>query len=180
MARTFPALLTKLRASETVSEKDVSALCELVAQCSSIDEDAAQIIIALNALSKHTEGWQSFYIDTLCEYIICDQAPIGYVSHENAQWLIDHVSEEGIVAEPANIELLINVLERGICVPPELSAFTLNQVAYAMSTGKGPLRSSHLSGNINCVLAEDVTVLNRILQAFGNFGEVAITVARFK
>jgi hypothetical protein len=172
---TFPSLFENIGQKQTISSDDLVALRSLVAESSRIDEDTAHTLIELNDQYSGIDGWDTFYVDTISEYIICDLAPIGYVSHENAQWLMDRISKDGVVMRADNIDLLIAILERGMCVPAELSAFALNQVACAIATGKGPLR--HGNTIKGAVTSADVGTLSRILMAFGNFGEVAITRA---
>jgi hypothetical protein len=173
----FPSLLRTMLQAQSVSASDIARLRGFVAESSKIDEETAVSLIQLNQTEGSTPGWDAFFIDTISEYVICDMAPIGYVSHENAQWLINQISENGLVPKANSIDLLICVLERGICVPPELSAFTLSQVAQAIATGTGPLRPANTLSAKGVVGGQDVDMLNRILLAFGNFGEVAITRA---
>ena len=74
------------------------------------------------------------------------------------------------------MELLVTVLEKAKSSPERLSAFALEQVAFAVIDGNGPLAGSRTSGP-GVVDKQEVDLLRRVLYAFGGDGNIAITRA---
>ncbi len=172
----FSQQLEKSAAAGFVSNAEVTFLRNAIVDLSAISErDASNLIAINNGNQDDFAQWNLFYNETLTEHVICDREPMGYVTHENAEWLIGQIAENGIVTRLNNIELLLSVLEKGICVPAALSAFALSQIAHAIETGTGILRNAVEKGDIKRVTAQDAAWIKRILLAFGNFGKVAIT-----
>ncbi len=118
--------------------------------------------------------WAPFFIEAITDYIINDAEPQGYITKDNADWLIRCVSRNGSVESQTELEMLLNVLDKARWSPECLVEFTLQQVKFAVCEGSGPLRSgAQLAPGI--VTDADVDLLRRILYAFAGDGNIAIT-----
>ena len=71
---------------------------------------------------------------------ICRQssAPRGYVSEENAAWLIARIDHDGRVDTLSELELLVKVLETALNAPASLKDYALRQIEDAVLSGTGP------------------------------------------
>lgn len=118
--------------------------------------------------------WTQFFVEALTDYVVFQQEPAGYVSEDNARWLIDRVAADGIVNTTTELELLVKVMEKATRVPASLSAFTLEQVARAVIDGSGPLAGGgRLTPGI--IGRDEVELLRRILFACGHEGSIGIS-----
>ena len=86
--------------------------------------------------------WPGFFVEAVTDYIVHQEKPQGYVSEDNAEWLIRAISRDGVVDTAVEMELLVTVLEKAKSSPERLSAYALEQVALAVIDGNGPLAGS--------------------------------------
>jgi len=110
------------------------------------------------------------------DYIVHQEKPEGYISEENADWLVRTISRDGMVDSHTELELLVHVLEEAKSSPGQLSAYALEQVEHAVIDGKGPLM---LGGDLvpGLIAKAEVDLLRRILYAYGGDGNIAISKA---
>jgi hypothetical protein len=146
-------------------------------------DDAAMAQSELDALFRMDElassvcdEWVMLFAEAVSDYLVHQVAPHGYIDEANAAWLISRIDRDGHVKSVSELEALIKCLEAATSAPEMLSAYALKQVAHAVIDGEGPLSAGrHLRrGSIDAV---DVSLLRRILYAFGGSGNVAITRA---
>ncbi|MDZ7822945.1 MAG: hypothetical protein U5K75_02165 [Ahrensia sp.] len=92
------------------------------------------------------------------------EAPKGYISDENARWLIRAISADGVVDSESELEILLRSMEKATSMPASLSAFALNQVKVVVTEGSGPLANGRVAQK-GVVTADDVIMLRRVLYA---------------
>ena len=140
-----------------------------------ISRAEAERIVAVNkAASRRCRQWTDFFVEAVTDHIVHQERPAGFISEQNADWLIATISRDGVVGTLSELELLVTALEKAKSSPDRLVAFALKQVAIAVIEGKGPLAGvpGHLP---NVVEKAEVDLLRRILHAFGGSGNIAIT-----
>jgi len=121
-------------------------------------------------------SWTELFAEAVSDYIIEQVEPRGYISEDNANWLIDRISHDGVVKTASELELLIKVVEKAQSSPPRLVAFALGQVKKAIVEGEGPLAHG---GKLTPgkVTREETELMRRILYAFGGDQNMAVTRA---
>ncbi len=119
-------------------------------------------------------SWHELLVSTLTDYVVYDMMPEGYVTVDNAQWLIDNIAYNGRIETAAELEALVNILEEATWSPELLVEFALKQVHYAVSHGMGALREGTNIG-IGTLMDTEVHLLRRILMGYGGEGHVAIS-----
>ena len=127
--------------------------------------EEVEAIFALNdALAERSAAWADFFVEAIGDYLINGTLPRGYVSAENAAWLIAQVDRDGTLQGLTELELLVRVLERSTNTPEALKKYVLDQVEEAVLTGSGPTRRGGelAPGEIN---AAEAAILRRVLFA---------------
>jgi hypothetical protein len=115
-----------------------------------------------------------FFVEVLVDYTVNQAEPHGYVSEENADWLIARIAHAGRVDTETELELLVKVLEKAQSSPVRLVAFAIEQVEQGVLTGEGPVgHGRRLRPGV--VDEAEVELLRRILYAFGGDGNIAVT-----
>jgi len=104
----------------------------------------------------------------MVDYVVHQEKPAGYVSEDNARWLVEHIARDGFVRGDTELELLVRVLERSLRSPESLVAFALKQVALSVAGDADEPAS---------VDEHEVELVRRILFAFGGDGHAAVTRA---
>lgn len=158
-----------------ISADDVSMLRRDVFRDGVVTRGEAEALFALDAsASKKCPEWPVFLIEAVADFIVHQEKPAGYISAQNAEWLVAMVSRDGMVDSVTELELLVSVLEKAKSSPESLVAYALEQVRLAVVDGKGPLaRGGSLEpGMVN---KAEVDLVRRILYAFGGEGNIAIS-----
>ncbi len=119
-------------------------------------------------------AWADCFVETITDYIVDQAKPEGYLTTDNADWLIERISKDGRIETKTEMELLVSVLDKARWAPQSLVRFALEQVKDAVVHGTGPLRSGKLL-EPGVVSEADVDLLRRILYSFGGDGNLAVT-----
>jgi hypothetical protein len=136
----------------------------------------AEMVFALNdRLEANADAsWLQFFVEALTDYIVFQAEPSGYVSEENADWLMAHISRAGAVDSACELELLVKTLERAKLSPVKLVTFALEQVKLGVIGGRGYIGASR-AGEPGVVDRAETELVRRILFAFGGDGNIAVT-----
>ncbi|MGX5803754.1 hypothetical protein ACWGS9_21265 [Bradyrhizobium sp. Arg314] len=160
-----------------ITAEDVTMLRREVFADGVVSRGEAEALFALDETARDKCGeWAPFFVEAVTDYIVRQEKPEGYISEENAAWLVRTISRDGMVDSRTELELMVHVLEEAKSSPGQLSAYALEQVAHAVLDGKGPLMhgGSLVPGHI---AKAEVDLLRRILYAFGGDGNIAISKA---
>ncbi len=141
-----------------------------------VTEADAELVFALNdRLHQQADpAWPGFFVEALTDYVVTQAQPSGYVSEENAAWLMQRIGRSGHVDTACELELLIKVLERSQHSPVELVRFALEQVKIGVITGAGTV-GARRQCNVGTVEDHETELVRRILYAFGGDENIAVT-----
>ncbi len=170
-------MLAKVTASRHLTNEDALEMRRRVYSDGAINSEEVEKLFALDeAAERHDTAWTVLFTEALTDYLVNQQAPKGYISEENADWLITRISADGAVKTDTELELLVKVLEKAKSSPARLSAFALNQVKHAVLDGDGPAACGRdlEPGRVGRAEAD---LMRRILYAFGGDGNIAVTRA---
>lgn len=120
--------------------------------------------------------WHQFFSEAITVLLIEQIEPRGYLSDENADWLIGQITRSGHVLLKTEFETLLRVMERAREVPDRLAAFGLGLVKEVVISGEGVTVTGerHAPG---VVTAADVAALRRVLFVASSEGFGAVTRA---
>lgn len=171
----FP--VENIRTRGSIRDQDVMRLRGAYYSDGIIGAAEADTLFALNgACPVQDPAWSDFFIEAVTDYIVNLQAPEGYITAANAQWLLTRVSRDGRIRTKTELDLVVNVLSKARWSPASLVGFALRQVRAAVLLGDGPLRDVHPCPKDEIAEAE-VELIRRVLYAFGGDGAVAVTRA---
>jgi len=133
-----------------------------------ITAEEADAIFAVNdAVAQPTNDWSDFFVEAIGEFVVNGQAPKGYVTPEQGDWLKARIDNNGRVDSLTELELLVRVFEKATSVPEALRAYALEQVERAVLTGEGPTRRGGTLEKGNVTQAE-ADVVRRVLFSSGS------------
>ncbi len=167
--------LEDIVARGAITDFDVARLRRAFYKDGIISPDEAEKLFEANeACGVKDSSWTDFFIEALTDYLVNQARPEGYVTAENADWLIDRIAKDGHIETKTELELLVNVLDRARWSPVRLVRHSLDQIKRAVVEDTGPLRTG--SGLQKGVIGEaEVELLRRVLYAFGGDGNIAVT-----
>lgn len=158
-------LAEQFKAAGTISAEDTLALRRQMWPDGRIEVDEAELVFALNdSIANRSREWTDFFVEALCDYVVCQQAPKGYVDAAKAEWLVARISRDSKVESLGELELLVKVLETAAAVPASLKAFALAQIERVVIEGEGPTRDGGTLGK-GVISGSEVKLLRRILFA---------------
>ncbi len=129
-----------LTAKNRIQSEDVIMLRRDVFVDGVVTRAEAEALFALDASCKDKcNEWPVFFCEAIADFIVHQEKPAGYISEENASWLIRSISRDGMVDTVTELEVLIKALEVARSAPESLSAYALEQVSHAVVDGKGAL-----------------------------------------
>ena len=167
-----------LASRNRITPEDVLMLRREIFKDGVVSRGEAESLFALDASCEHRcPEWHAFFIEAICDYIVHQERPRGYVSQDNANWLVRAISRDGTVDSESELEMLVKVIETAQSVPDQLSAFALSQVAKAAIEGEGPLACGRKHLQKGVILEAEVGLIRRILYAYGSGGNAGITRA---
>jgi hypothetical protein len=174
MTMHFAEIARQAAADGAITADEILALRRAGWSDGTLSADEAEAVFLLNdALGEPTAEWSDFFVEAIGEFVVNGTDPRGYVSEDNARWLIARIDRDGALQGMTELELLVRVLERATNTPDELKAYVLQQVEQAVLTGAGPTRRGELSpGHVN---AAEALILRRVLFAPAGEGPAAVS-----
>jgi hypothetical protein len=180
MSARAATITDEILARGAVTEADVLALRRSFYEDGLIDRDEAEALLRLERETRSDlPGWRALLVEAVTDHIVNATPPEGYITADNARWLIGATGgDAGRGAVPAELDLLVSVLEHARWSPASLVAHALDQIKGAVLRGCGPTRDGEEEPADRPVITDDeVALLRRILYAFGGDGGVAVTRA---
>ena len=165
------AMIAQARA---LGPDETLALRRIVWPDGRITANEAAILFELNrASSAPSIEWVDFFVEAITAYVVEQAEPRGYVSDENADWLMAAIDQDGKVDTLAELELLVKVIEKAENAPERLKRYALDQIRRAVLHGHGPTRCGGglMPGSIGTA---EVRLLRRILYAAGGLAPAHI------
>jgi len=171
----MPGSLQRIIGKDRLTADDVLAIRRQIYPDGVIGPREAEWLLALDAACPDFDpSWPVLFVEALTDFVVHQMEPAGFVSHENAAWLMAKLGADGRIASATELELLVKILESATACPPQLSAYALAQVKEAVVSGEGPLRHGQ-SLAPGRVTAGDVDLLRRTLYAAGGAQHIAVT-----
>ena len=131
----FRAIAAQAAEDSAISADEILALRRAAWPDGKIDPEEAEAIFILNdQISAPTLEWSDFFVEALVEFIVNTTEPKGYVSEENARWLIERIEHDSKVCSLTELELVVSVLGKAQSTPESLRVFALEMLEQAVLT----------------------------------------------
>ena len=150
-----------------ISDLDVVRMRDAFTFDGPITEHEARVLMLIEqAHSAKPISWKGFFLDAMLEYAIHTATPDGYLTADNADWLLREAAPAGRILTANMFELLSALLSSARWAPQRLVSALMDEVYCAIASGNGPLRHS---GDVppGIMTERDVEITRRILYASG-------------
>lgn len=175
MTAHFADLARQAAADRAITAEEILALRQAGWDDGKLGPDEAEALFDLNAaLDRRSPAWCDYFVEAIGEYVVNGTIPKGYVSEDNARWLIERLDRDGQLDSLVELELLVGLLGRAVGTPDLLKTYAIAQIERAVLTGTGPTRdggelsASHIN---EC----EARLLRRVLFAPGSDGPASIS-----
>lgn len=177
MTYQFRTLADQAQADGQISAEEILGLRREGWADGRIEPAEAEALFVLNdLLAERTTEWADFFAEALAEFILAGGSPRGFVSDDQAEWLIARLDRVGQVETMAELELLGRLFDRAERVPERLRAYALSRIEQIVLTGQGPTRDG---GQVEAarITPAECRLLRRFVYSFAGDGPGAITRA---
>ena len=141
MTYQFRALAEQAEADGRITAEEILSLRREGWADGRIEPAEAEAIFVLNDhLAERTDEWVDFFVEALSEFVLAGGNPRGFVSEDQAEWLISRLDRSGQVETMAELELLARLFDRAERIPEQLKGYALSQIEQIVLTGTGPTR----------------------------------------
>lgn len=174
MTKPLDDVTAMIAQARSLGPDETLALRRVVWPDGKITAREAGILFELNRTSNAPSAeWVDFFVEAITAYLVEQAEPRGYVSDDNAAWLMEAIDHDGKVDTLAELELLVKVIERAENVPDSLKGYALAQIRRAVLEGEGPTRCGDglKRGSIG---TSEVRLLRRVLYATGGMAPAHI------
>lgn len=158
-----------------VSAQQLRDLRSEVWSSGSVSAAEAEKLMEMNRTVAPSSEWTDFFVEAICEFLLSQGEPRGYVTEDEATWLLRHVNRDGRVETQAELELIVKLLEHAEYAPASLRRFALNAIESTVLTGEGPTRS----GTPAAARIDDaeVSLIRRLIFAPAGDGPASVSQA---
>jgi len=122
-------LMSKVADLGRMSEQEARKIVNEVYDDGVVSRAEAEALFDLNnKLSGADQLWDDRFREAIKDYLLTVEAPIGWVTDEECQWLIERISKDGRISLETELDLLLDVLRYADGAPRELGLFTLKSI----------------------------------------------------
>ncbi|MEO0451421.1 MAG: hypothetical protein AAFZ74_14000 [Pseudomonadota bacterium] len=113
-----------------ISETEARRIVNETYQDGIVSRGEAEALFRINEVLKASEPeWSSRFQEALKDYLLTREPPEGWVTDEEAEWLLSQVQMDTAKPELDEIDLLIAVLRQAKGAPQSLAHFTLEAIS---------------------------------------------------
>ena len=113
-----------------ISETEARRIVDQTYQDGIVSRGEAEALFRINEVLKATDPeWTSRFQEALKDFLLTREAPEGWVTDEEAEWLLSQVHMDGDKPELDEIDLLLAVLRQAQGAPAKLAHFTLEAIS---------------------------------------------------
>lgn len=123
-----------------IGEQELRQLRGEVWANGSVSASEAEKLFDMNRAVAPSNEWTDFFVEAISEFVLSQGEPRGYVTEDEANWLIRHINQDGRVETHPELELIVKLLEHAEYAPASLRRFALNSIEQTVLTGEGPTR----------------------------------------
>jgi len=137
-------------------------------------EEAEAIFVINDSVIEPTNEWREFFVEAIGELVVNTLEPKGYVTEEQADWLIAKIGHDGKMQNFTELELLVHILEHSASTPQRLRDYALIQVERTVLADEGP--AAHHAGHTgpSGVSEPEARLLRRFVFASGGDRPAAV------
>lgn len=140
-----------------------------------ISKEEAEAMFAIERhRTKPSLEWSALFVEAMSDHVLNQVAPAGYLSDDNAAWVVRQISASKLPSTDAHVELVTRLIENAREVPASFSAFALRLVKETVIYSDGRTADGRELGS-GCVTDADLELLSRIVWGAGGEGQLAVS-----
>ena len=130
MGQETKAMMASVEKLGEVSEAEALRIVNETYKDGIVSRGEAEALFRMNDVLKSTDiEWASRFQEALKDFLLTREAPEGWVTDEEADWLLAQIKLDGDKPGLDEIDLLLTVLRHASGVPEALAVFTLEAIS---------------------------------------------------
>lgn len=159
-----------------IKAEELGALRREVWGDGSVSAPEAEKLFDMNRVVQPSSLWTEFFVEAICEFMLSQGEPRGYVTEDEATWLLRRVNRQGRLETHSELELIVKLLERAEYAPSSLRRFALGAIERTVLSGEGPTREGKPTGKPHVDDAE-AAMIRRLIFAPASDGPAKVSAA---
>lgn len=128
-----------------VTSADILALRRHIFGEVAVTREEAEALFRIDeSVEGRTPEWRDLFLEALTDWLIRQQEPRGYVTEEQARWLIERIEADSQARDGTEVELVTRVLEQADAAPASLAAFGLKLVTRSVVDNDGVISAAEV------------------------------------
>ncbi len=129
MDQDLAALMAKVAELGEMSEAEAMRIVNEAYRDGIVSKTEADALFDLNdKMSGADPFWDKRFVGAIKDFLLTHQAPEGWVTEEECDWLIERVTRDGIVRHGSELDLLLELLRYAEGAPERLAKFALTAI----------------------------------------------------
>lgn len=113
-----------------MSEADALRIVNEIYSDGIVSRSEAETLFRLNeTLSASDADWANRFQEALADFLLTRESPEGWVSDEEAEWLIAQVQMDANEPSVQELDLFLHILRKADGAPPDLAQYVLNALS---------------------------------------------------
>jgi len=129
MSFDIKALAEKIEHLGQISSGDAIKIARCIYADGVVSREEAEALFRMNdKLSGKDADWDLQFVETIKDFVVTVEAPLGWVTEEEGDWLIEQIGKDGLVKLGSELDLLVEILRKATGAPLALSRYALRCV----------------------------------------------------
>ena len=141
-----------------------------------VDREEATLLFYLNEQTGlgNEEAWYDFFVEALSDYFVWKQKPTGYLSEDDADFLVEQITHDGKIDDCTEFGLLLNIIHRLRTCPANVIVLALEGVKETV-LGRGTVLFGPKRRLPGVIDPADVDLIRAVVFGGGGDGSLTIT-----
>ena len=130
MENEMQLMMARIAQLGELSEAEARRIVNEVYSDGIVSRDEAETLFRLNdQLSERDPVWVERFIEAISDFLLTREAPEGWVTDEEATWLMEQTGRDGHIETASEIDLILSVLRMADGAPESLSHHCLEAIS---------------------------------------------------
>ncbi|GAB5457303.1 MAG: hypothetical protein Hens3KO_03330 [Henriciella sp.] len=130
MDQDMQVMMARVAKLGEASESEAKRIVDDVYKDGIVSRGEAEALFLINdTLEKADPFWGMRFSEAIKDFLLTREAPVGWVTQEEAQWLLGQINRSDDLASHIEIDLILSILRYAQGAPTDLSRFVLKSIS---------------------------------------------------
>jgi hypothetical protein len=131
----FDAMIQRIKKTGLLADGEAPRIANNIYRDGVVTLAEADTLFDLNdRLSGSNPEWDRRFVEAVTDFVLKNHQPTGWVSDDEADWLISRITRDGVVKLDTEMDLLLTILRFAEGAPERLGHFALSAACQRITT----------------------------------------------